>query len=127
MSGFGMYLKVVVMIASLVWTPFCSNQGGVKDRTSVLKDAVISRGFVDDQTYRIVCKGYPMHGLQGLERIESSKRAALLHAYYVARSFFNTTVAPDRDGMAERFEITEDHAVVYYIIKKKNLRRRRKK
>lgn len=85
--------------------------------------ALINKGFVDDNTYRVVCRGYPLGGLTGTQQQESSKRAALLHAYYIIQSVFNDSVAPDRDGRTEKIEYMRDHAVLYYAVHKKGLKR----
>lgn len=87
------------------------------------RESLISKGFVDDSTYRVVCRGYPLEGLTGAQKLESSKRAALLNAYYVIQGVFNDSVAPDRDGKTEKIEYMRDHAVLYYTVRKKGLRR----
>ena len=85
-----------------------------EDKEGVL----ISRKFIDDSTYEIVCKGFPKRELDGVARIESSKRAALMNAYYFAQNTFDDSVAPERDGMAREFKIRDEYAIVKYVIKK---------
>ena len=84
--------------------------------------ALISQGFVDDNTYRVVCRGFPLEGSTGIQKSESSKRAALLGAYYYIKTVFNDSVAPDKDGKVEKFEYMSDHAVVHYVVHKKGLK-----
>lgn len=86
------------------------------------QEVLLSRGFVDDNTYRVVCRGYPPEGLSGIQQAESSKRAALLSAYYFIGQVFNENVAPDRDGRIEKIEYMSDHAVLHYVVSRKNLR-----
>lgn len=87
------------------------------------KEALISQGFVDDNTYRVVCRGYPIEGLKGIQQAESSKRAALLNAYFIIQGVFNESVAPDKDGKAEKIEYMSDHAVLHYVVKKRGLKK----
>jgi len=94
-----------------------SAENGIK------KEPLISQGFVDDDTYKVVCRGYPLEGSTGIQKTESSKRAALLGAYYYIKNAFNESVAPDRDGKAEKFEFMSDHVVVHYVVQKKGLKK----
>ncbi len=85
------------------------------------RQSLISKGFIDDNTWKIVCRGYPMEGLSGTQMGESSKRAALLSAYYFIQQTFDDSVAPDRDGTTEKIEMKSDHAVLHYVVRKKGL------
>ncbi len=84
---------------------------------------LISKKFVDDNTYEIVCKGYPKGSLTGIAKVESSKRAALLNAYHFTRNAFGDKVKPDKEGTAEEYNINDNYAVITYVIKKKNLKK----
>ncbi|MBN2158614.1 MAG: hypothetical protein JW807_04405 [Spirochaetes bacterium] len=86
------------------------------------REVLISKGFIGDNSYRIVCRGYAAEGVVGIQRTEASKRAALLGAYHVARSVFTDAVAPDRDGRTEKIEYREDHVILHYVISKKGLK-----
>jgi hypothetical protein len=86
-------------------------------------NVLISKKFIDDNTYEIICKGLPKASLTGVARIESSKRAALLNAYFFTRNMFGNSVIPDKEGTAEDFNIKDDYAVVTYVIRKKNLKK----
>jgi hypothetical protein len=87
---------------------------------------LISKGFIDDNSYRVVCRGFPEEGLTGVERTESAKRAALLSAYAFIQAEFVDKVAPDRDGRAEKFEVGSDSTVVYYVVSKRGLKKLRR-
>jgi hypothetical protein len=86
-------------------------------------NVLISNKFIDDNTYEIVCKGFPKESLSGVARVESSKRAALLNAYHFTRNTFGDKVAPDKEGAAEEYTLKGDYAVITYVIKKKNLKK----
>ncbi len=84
---------------------------------------LISKKFIDDNTYEIVCKGYPKRNLAGVAKVESSKRAALLNAYHFTKNSFGDNVIPDKEGSTEEINIKDNYAVITYVIKKKNLRK----
>jgi hypothetical protein len=109
-----------VIVTALLLTVSCDDKSV---KTSVPKEPLISQGFVDDNTYRVVCRGFPLEGSTGIQMIESSKRAALLGAYYYIQNTFNESVAPDKDGKAEKFEYLSDHVVVHYVVQKKGLKK----
>lgn len=88
---------------------------------------LISEKFISDTEYEIVCIGYPKEGLKGIQKEESSKRAALLNAYYFTRNRFDDTVLPDVDGKTEKLTVYDDYAEIKYIIKKSDLKKRIKK
>ncbi len=112
--------NLAVLMAACCMFLYCDTPAGVK---STGPENVLIRGeFLDDTTYLIVCRGFPEQGLVGLQRIESSKRAALLNAYYFIRGTFGDKVAPDREGRVDKFKIMADYAVVYYIVKKNGLK-----
>jgi hypothetical protein len=116
-----MRIKVIlVMVTALFLSMGCDEKGA---ENGIKKEPLISQGFVDDDTYRVVCRGYPLEGSRGLQKVESSKRAALLGAYYYIKNAFGESVAPDKDGKAEKFEYMSDHAVVHYVVQKKGLKK----
>ena len=116
-----MRINVLAVIATaLLLAMGCDEKGPEK---GIKKEPLISQGFVDDDTYRVVCRGYPLEGSTGVQMIESSKRAALLGAYYYIKNAFNESVAPDKDGKAEKFDYMGDHVVVHYMVQKKGLRK----
>jgi hypothetical protein len=117
------YITLCCIAALLVFSA-CAGQPKVAGGAPTLEDVLIRKGFVDDNSYRIVCRGYPQQGLEGIQKTESSKRGALLNAYYFVQTLFDDSVAPDRDGKAEKFEVMNDFAVVYYLVTKKGLKKR---
>lgn len=90
-------------------------------------DIIISKGFRGSNTYLIVCKGFPKEGTDGLQRRETAKEAALMNAQFIARDIFNATVDPVRNGLAKKFTVNDEYAVVHYEIRKKNLKARLRK
>lgn len=110
-------LTVLAVLAAVV---SCDRKGGMNEQAR--REALVSKGFIDDSTYGIVCRGYPAEGTSGVQKIESAKRAALLGAYYVAQEIFTGAVAPDRDGATRKIEYLEDHVVLHYVIVKRGLR-----
>lgn len=109
-----------VIVAILLLSIGCDEKSA---ENGIKKEPLVSQGFVDDDTYKVVCRGYPLEGSTGIQKTESSKRAALLGAYYYIQKVFNESVAPDRDGKAEKFEFMSDHVVVHYVVQKKGLRK----
>jgi hypothetical protein len=95
---------------------------GVRTEDEVL----MVKKFIDPNTLLIVCRGYPEAGLTGLQKTESSKRAALLNAYYFVKKYFDEGVSPDTDGRADKYDVMDDHAVVHYVLKKNGLKRLQK-
>jgi len=112
-------LFLAVLSASLI--VFGCDRGGVTSQGP--REALISKGFVDEDTWKVVCRGYPLEGTGGIQQGESSKRAALLGAYYYIQETFGDSVAPDRDGRIEKFVMMRDHAVLHYIVHKKGLKK----
>lgn len=110
----------LVFAAALFVVPTETSGGGKKTTDEVL----IKKTFRDDDTWLIIVRGFPNKDLEGIARLESAKRAALLNAYYFARLNFDDTIAPDRDGTVVQWEVSRICAVVHYIIKKPGLKNR---
>ena len=87
------------------------------------EDILISAGFVDDNTYRIVCRGYPMPEYTGVQAENTAMEAARLNAIYFVKRDFDSSVDPGIYGSVERYERMNEHVVVYYIVRKKDLKR----
>lgn len=88
------------------------------------QNIVIRKSFQGQNKYLIVCKGFPKEKTEGISRRETAKEAALFNAQMIARDIFNDTVDPIRNGLAKKFVVYDDYAVVYYEITKKNLKKR---
>jgi hypothetical protein len=116
-------MKTNILIIILTCVIISAGCDGPAVKSGVQREALISKGFIDDNAYRVVCRGYPQEGLAGVQQAESAKRAALLSAYYFIKRDFTDAVRPDKDGSAEKFDLQEDHAVVYYMVRKKGLKK----
>ena len=116
-----MRINITFIIVTLLFLSVGCDEKSAEN--GIKKEPLISQGFVDDDTYKVVCRGYPLEGSTGIQKTESSKRAALLGAYYYIQNAFNESVAPDRDGKAEKFEFMSDHVVVHYVVQKKGLKK----
>lgn len=88
--------------------------------------SLISEEFVSEDTYEVVCRGFPKQGLDGYQKTESAKRAALLNAYYFIQERFDDTVQPDKDGTVVRYDIQDDFVIIQYRVTKSNLKNRKK-
>lgn len=89
--------------------------------------SLVSEKFISDNTYEVVCRGFPKQGLEGYQKHESAKRAALLNAYYFARARFDDSVQPDRDGTVVKYDVMDEFVIIQYRIQKSNLKRYVKK
>ena len=117
-----MNIKVVALLVALLAVSHCDQSV----RAPSSSPSLISKGFIDDNSFRVVCRGFPEEGLTGVERTESAKRAALLSAYAFIQAEFIDKVAPDRDGKVEKFEVGNDAAIVYYVVSKRGLKKLRR-
>lgn len=88
--------------------------------------SLISEEFTSNETYEVVCRGFPKQGLTGVQKEESAKRAALLNAYYFVQSRFDDTVKPDTDGIVVKYDVQDEYVIVYYRVTKSNLKKREK-
>ena len=87
------------------------------------QQVLVTKGFIDDNTYRIVCRGFPEKGLTGVAKTESSRQAARLNAYVFIQSEFVDAVAPGRYGTVEKYDFTDEYAVIHFVLRKKGLRK----
>jgi hypothetical protein len=114
-----MKIKVFLLLMAVSMVTLCGPS--VKGPTAQL--VLISKKFIDDNSYRVVCRGFPEEGLEGVQRTESAKRAARINAYVFIKSEFVDAVAPDRDGRVEKFEVASNYAVIYYVVSKRGLKK----
>ncbi|MCP4135311.1 MAG: hypothetical protein GY754_30360 [bacterium] len=89
-------------------------------------DILVKQNFRDDNTYIIVCKGFPMKGTSGIVKDSSAKRAARLNAYYFAKKIFDNSVDPGKYGDIEKTEKMDDHIVIHYVLEMKGLKNKRR-
>ncbi|TAL39681.1 MAG: hypothetical protein EPN93_01010 [Spirochaetes bacterium] len=81
------------------------------------RDVLIDRGFRDDNTFFVVCKGYPNAALKNeTERYESAKEAALTNAQVLSQEFLDVSVDVIRNGIVEDYQSANDYVVITYVI-----------
>lgn len=114
-----MKIKIIVLCAAALLVSVCDQPG----KGPTAQQVLISKGFIDDNTYRIVCRGYPEQGLTGVAKTESSRQAARLNAYVFLRSEFVEAVDPGRFGTVEKYDYTNNYAIIYYVLRKKGLKK----
>jgi hypothetical protein len=121
--GPGMKRNIFWIVPLFFLAAGCSHNTYIEDPGKIF----ISEKYLDKDRWLVVCKGYPLEDSTGLPRIESAKMAARLNAYVFARQIFDDSVVPDKDGMAEKYDLYNDFVVVYYVIQKKDLKKRMRK
>lgn len=94
---------------------------GSSSRTE--EEILISAGFTDNDTYRIVCRGFPMEGFTGVQAENMAMEAARLNAIYFVKRDFDPSVDPGRYGEVERYEKKGEFVIVYYVVRKKGLKK----
>ena len=120
MKNIFLSLLSVILIGSIL---SCSSGDGMNVQSI---PSLISEEFTSDDTYEVVCRGFPKQGLTGVQKEESAKRAALLNAYYFIQSRFDNTVKPDTDGTVIRYDVQDKFVIVYFRVTKSNLKNRTK-
>jgi len=115
-------MKKVLLVVMLGFILSCNSQDTVSVKSG--RPALIREGFLSKNSYEILCYGFPKDELQGIQRAQSAKRAAILNAYYFTKQRFNDTVKPDMDGKIKKITVDDDYAVIHFIINKKNLKTR---
>jgi hypothetical protein len=86
------------------------------------RNVIIDKGFRDQNTYFIVCKGFPKAGLDNVvQRKGTAREAALINAQFYAREIFDDSVDVFRNGSVEQTEYFDDYAVVHYVIEQVGL------
>ena len=105
-------LTIIVTLCILIAGSCARNRGGV----------LVSQKFLDNHTYEIVCRGYAAEGTQGIARMESAKRSALMNIYAYLSQTFEGPINVSRDGRVEKVEVEGNAVKVYYILKKRNLK-----
>ena len=113
-------MKKHIIIVILFLIPFLYCDSGKDDPNRI----VISKKFIDENNFEIICRGLPLEGSEGIEKEESAKRAALLNIYYFSKKIFKDSVSPEIDGSIEEVIYNKDDAIVRYIITKRNLKGR---
>ncbi len=112
-------MKKIICLLSVVFLFSCF---GPKDKDAK-KNIIINKGFEDENTFLVECRGFPKESLKGRARIESAKEAALINAQVFTRQLFDDSVDVIRNGTVKEFVIEDDHAVIHYVVKYKGLNR----
>ena len=101
----------------------CSNKS-VRHGNAPLKeeDVLISQKFLDDNSYLIVCRGFPKEDLEGMARSLSAEKSAQLNAMYFTQKVFNDDLDPVKFGTVEKYVKYDDHVVIHYLIRKEGLK-----
>jgi hypothetical protein len=84
---------------------------------------LIKKYFKDDNTYVIICKGYPKADTKAGEAVGTAREAALLNAQVLAREIFTSGVDVVKAGSPERYIDGKGYAMIYYILRHPGLRR----
>ncbi len=84
---------------------------------------LIKKYFKDDNTYVIICKGYPKADTKAGEAVGTAREAALLNAQVLAREVFTSGVDVVKAGSPERYIDGKGYAMIYYILRHPGLRR----
>ncbi len=114
-------LIIALIVFSLAGVFMCAHKKSGVDRSAVL----VKKDFINDNTYVIVCRGFPREGLEGLQAVETAKEAALLNAQIIAREIFNDSIDVVKGGSVEAYEVNERevYAQVRYVIKAPGLKK----
>jgi hypothetical protein len=87
------------------------------------REVVEKKDFLDNNTYRIICRGWPKKGLTGQARIQSAKDAALINAQFIAKDIFESPVDPVKNGTVEKYDVMDNYVRIYYLITYQDLKK----
>ncbi len=88
------------------------------------KETVIEKKwFRDDNTFVIICRGWPNESLTDKAKVESAKEAALMNAQFSARDLFDKSIDVVKNGTVEKYNVYDDYVTVEYSITYKGLRK----
>jgi hypothetical protein len=94
------------------------------DKKETAKDTVIEKQwFKNDNTFVIICRGWPKEGLTGRAKLDSAKEAALINAQFSSRDLFDKSVDVVKSGNIEQYKVYDDYVTVEYSITKNGLRK----
>lgn len=91
------------------------------------REVLVKKYFKNNNTFIIICKGYPKEGLSGTQAVETAKEAALLNAQIIARETFKDSVDVVKRGAVLKYVESDDHVVIHYALTQINLRSKLKK
>jgi hypothetical protein len=109
----------VLLLLSLVSWFWDSN-----DKKNIVKDNVIEKKwFRNDNTFVIICRGWPKESLTGKAKVDSAKEAALINAQFSARDLFDKSIDVMRNGDIVKYTVYDEYVTVEYSITQKGLRK----
>lgn len=91
------------------------------------REVLVKKYFKNNNTFIIICKGYPRESLSGTQAMETAKESALLNAQMIARGIFKESVDVVKGGSVLRYIEAGDHVVIHYALTQINLRSKLKK
>jgi hypothetical protein len=91
------------------------------------RDVLVKKYFRDDNTFIIICKGYPKEGLEGKMAVSTAKEAALLNAQIIAKETFKDSVNIFKKGNVENYDVQLDYVIITYVIKQNGLKKLQRK
>lgn len=94
----------------------------VKKNAPGISGTLIKKYFKDNNTFVIICKGYPKEGARDLEVRGTAREAALINAQVIAKQSFSKRINVITGGSPEKYVDFEGFAVVYYVVKRPGLR-----
>jgi hypothetical protein len=108
-------MKKLLLVAMALSLVLCA----CEDRKTRVgsSDVLIKEYFADDDTYVIICKGFPKEGLTSIQASESAKEAAVINAQMLAKEKFNDSVDVFKNGIVDKYDLKEGYATVEYIVK----------
>jgi hypothetical protein len=94
------------------------------EKKDTAKETVIEKKwFKDDNTFVIICRGWPNESLTDKAKVESAKEAALMNAQFSARDLFDKAVDVVKNGTIEKYNVYDGYVTVEYSITFKGLRK----
>jgi hypothetical protein len=111
-------LLLLLLSASMILFA-CGKKSTIDDKPKIL----INKYFQDDDTYIIICKGFPKEGLtDDIQKTETAKEAALINAQMIAKETFKDSVDIVKIGIVESYELQDGSAMIKYVLKYSGLK-----
>jgi len=95
----------------------------VKKTAAGVKGSLIKKYFKDNDTYVIICKGYPKDEALGMEARGTARSAALINAQMLGKEVFGNRLDVITMGSPEKYIDFEGFTVVYYVIRAPGLKK----
>ena len=88
------------------------------------KETVVEKQwFKNDNTFIIICRGWPNGNLTGKARIDSAKEAALINAQFTLRDLFDKSIDVVRNGDVVQYKVYDDYVTIEYSLTRAGLRK----